>query len=259
MRLDGSMPPPANTAVIIHYAIFLFATFAAALVSSIAGFAFAPIIAAIWLHILSPVETVTLIAAFGLIVQGVGVWKLRHALDWGRLAPFVIGAAAGIPIGVAVLRWADVQQVKISVGVLLVVFSLYGLMRPALAPVRVGGRLLDGVVGFINGILAGIAGIPGILVVMWTTLRRWPSDAQRAVFQPLAVASFAMIAVWLGGSGAITAEMIKLFFLGLPVLLAGTWAGLKLYSRLNQDNFRKIVLVLLLLAGVLLAIPGGPS
>ncbi len=237
------------------YAIFLFSTFAAAFISSVAGFSFAPIVAAIFLHILTPVETVTLITGFGLIVQGVAVWRLRGAFDWQRLAPFLIGAALGIPFGVAILQWADVRLVKTGVGAVLVLFALYGLLRPTLAPVQVGGKTLDGAVGFLNGILAGIAGIPGILVVMWTTLRRWPNDVQRAIFQPLAVASYAMIALWLGGSGAITAEAVKLFFLGLPVLLTGTWLGLKLYARLDQDNFRRIVLVLLLLAGLLLVVP----
>jgi hypothetical protein len=37
--------------------------------------------------------------------------------------------------------------------------------------------------------------------------------------------------------------------------LAGTWLGLRLYGRLNPDSFRRIVLVLLALSGVLLIIP----
>jgi uncharacterized protein len=241
--------------VLAHYTIFLFATFTAAFISGLAGFAFAPIIAAVFLHILTPVETVTLISGFGMIVQGIAVWQLRSALDWRRLAPFLIGAALGIPLGVAILRWADVRQVKLGVGLFLVLFAVYGLTRPAFAPVRGGGKLLDGAVGFVNGVLGGVAGIPGILVVMWTTLRRWPNDVQRTVFQPLAVASYAMIALWLGAGGAITAETITLFLLGLPALLAGTWLGLKLYARLDQDNFRRIVLLMLLLAGLLLVVP----
>jgi uncharacterized membrane protein YfcA len=238
-----------------HDAIFLFATFAGALVSSLAGFAFAPIVAAIWLHILTPVETVTLIAAFGMIVQSVGVWKFRHALEWRRLAPFLIGAAVGIPLGIAILRWADVRLVKAAVGAVLVLFSLYGLLRPALAPVRGGGVALDGAIGLINGVLAGIAGIPGILVVMWMTLRRWPSDAQRVVSQALALASFVMITLWLGGSGTISGRTVRLFLMGLPALLAGIWLGLRLYGRLDQDGFRRVVLLLLLLAGALLLVP----
>jgi len=52
-------------------------------------------------------QSATLIIAFGLIVQGYSVWKLRHALDWKKLWPFIIGAAIGVPAGVAVLTWAN--------------------------------------------------------------------------------------------------------------------------------------------------------
>ena len=40
----------------------------------------------------------------------------------------------------------------------------------------------------------------------------------------------------------------------LPVLVAGTWLGLKLYGRLDEAGFRRIVLLLLLLSGCLLVI-----
>jgi uncharacterized membrane protein YfcA len=36
------------------------------------------------------------------------------------------------------------------------------------------------------------------------------------------------------------------------VLFAGTWLGMKLYGRLDEATFRKIVLVLLLLSGAVL-------
>ena len=111
---------------VAYYAIFLLATFSAALVAGLSGFAFGLIAAAIWLHILTPLQTATLIVAFGLIVQGVAVWKLRHALDWQRLWPFVLGAALGVPLGVAILRWADPRQVQAGVGVLLVLYATHG-------------------------------------------------------------------------------------------------------------------------------------
>jgi uncharacterized protein len=40
--------------------------------------------------------------------------------------------------------------------------------------------------------------------------------------------------------------------MGLPCLLAGTWLGLKLFGRINEAGFRKIVLALLLLSGAAL-------
>lgn len=42
--------------------------------------------------------------------------------------------------------------------------------------------------------------------------------------------------------------------MGLPVLVAGTWLGLKLYGRLDEVSFRRVVLLLLLLSGCLLVI-----
>src|SRR5205807_6765182 len=92
---------------IVTIGLYLAATFAAALVAGVAGFAFGLVAAAVWLHILTPLQTATLIIALGLVLQGYSVWKLRAALDWHRLWPFLLGAAIGVPIGVAVLEWAN--------------------------------------------------------------------------------------------------------------------------------------------------------
>jgi uncharacterized protein len=121
-------------------------------------------------------------------------------------------------------------------------------------PITGGGATADAGIGFLNGILAGITGLAGILVTIWCGMRGWPKDQQRAVFQPVAVAIFVMSAAWLGVNSAISAETLRLIVYGLPALLAGTWLGMKLYGRVNEAAFRKIVLVLLLLSGVALVV-----
>jgi uncharacterized membrane protein YfcA len=238
----------------LELSIFLLATFAGALVAGLSGFAFGLVVASIWLYVLSPLQTATLIIAFGLIVQGFAVWKLRAALDWSKLWPFVLGAALGVPVGVLILTWANPAHVRAGVGALLVLYSLYALFRPAIAPVKAGGAAVDAGVGFLNGVIGGVTGLAGILVTIWCGLRGWPKEVQRTVFQPVAVATFAMSALWIGARGAVTADTIKLFLIGLPALLAGTWLGLKLFGRLNEAAFRKIVLVLLLASGVMLIV-----
>jgi len=64
-----------------------------------------------------------------------------------------------------------------------------------------------------------------------------------------------MTAAWLGASGAVTAYTVKLFLLCLPMLLAGTWVGMRLYGRLDEAGFRRVVLILLLLSGIFLIVP----
>jgi uncharacterized membrane protein YfcA len=232
--------------------IFLVATFAGALVAGLSGFAFGLIAASIWLYILDPLQTASLIMAFGLIVQGYSVYKLRSAVNWKKLWPFVLGAALGVPFGVAILSWANPAHVRAGVGAFLILYSLYALFRPAIAPIKAGGAMADAGVGFLNGVLGGMTGLAGILVTLWCGLRGWPKDVQRAVFQPVAAAIFLMSAVWIGASGAVTPDTVKLFMLGLPALLAGTWLGLKLFGRLDEAAFRKVVLALLLGSGAVL-------
>jgi uncharacterized membrane protein YfcA len=235
----------------LDLAIFLIATFAGALVAGLSGFAFGLVAASIWLYILTPLQTATLIVAFGLIVQGYSVWKLKHALDWRKLWPFLAGAVVGVPVGISILGWANPAHLKAGIGVFLVLYSLYALLRPKMAAVA-GGAAADAGVGFLNGVLGGITGLAGILVTIWCGLRGWPKDRQRTIFQPVAVATFAMSAVWLGVKGVVSADTIRMFLFGLPVLLAGTWLGMKLYGRLDEPTFRRVVLILLLVSGAVL-------
>jgi hypothetical protein len=232
--------------------VFLVGTFAAAFVTGLAGFAFGLVAAAIWQHALPPVETTTLIVTYALLVQGYAVWKLRHALRLDRLWPLILGSALGIPAGGALLQIASPPQLRIGVGALLILFSLYNLWRPRLPEIEQAGRLADGTVGVLNGVLGGATGLGGILPTIWCGLRGWPRDEQRAVFQPTAVATFLMILFWLGGTGAITADATRLFAIGLPALVLGTALGWALYGKLEEAVFRRIVLVLLLISGLLL-------
>jgi uncharacterized protein len=234
--------------------LFSAATLAASLIAGLAGFAFGLVAAAIWLHVLTPLQTTTLIVAFGLVVQGLSVWRLRRSLRIGRLWPLLAGGALGVPVGAELLRWANPEQIRVGVGALLILFSLYSLYRPKLAVPMAGGRAADRSVGFLGGVLGGSTGLGGILATVWCSLRGWPKDEQRAVFQTVAVAIFAVTILWLGGTGSVSVVTTQLFLLGLPWVLLGTWLGLRLYSRLDEARFRQAVLLLLLVSGAVLLV-----
>ena len=70
----------------------------------------------------------------------------------------------------------------------------------------------------------------------------------------MSVATFAMIALWLGGAGFISRETTLLFAVGLPAILVGMWVGLKLYGKLDDAGFRKVVLALLMISGTTLVL-----
>jgi len=141
---------------------------------------------------------------------------------------------------------------RVAIGAVLIAFAFYNWFRPNSAAAANAGSVADGAVGVINGVVGGATGLAGLATVVWCNLRGWPPAEQRAVFQPVGVATFVMIALWLGGTGKIGTDTAWLFVLGLPALALGTWAGLRSFGHLDEAGFRKVVLGLLLLSGVAL-------
>ena len=118
--------------------LFVLATFLGGFVSGFSGFAMGLVVSGIWLHILTPIQTATLIAGYGLLTQGYGILKLRPALSWQNIWPLVLGTAIGIPIGVVLLTYINPTYVRFGVGVLLVLYAIYSLVRPAFKPIQIG-------------------------------------------------------------------------------------------------------------------------
>ena len=155
----------------LDLALFSAGTFAAAFVTGLAGFAFGIVAAAVWLHFLAPAQVAPLIAAFALIVQGASVWKLRRAVKFGRIWPFVLGSAIGVPLGAELLRWAPAVQMRMAAGGLLIAFALYNWFRPDSTVAARAGAMADGTVGVVNGVVGGATGLAGIAAVVWCNLR----------------------------------------------------------------------------------------
>jgi uncharacterized membrane protein YfcA len=208
---------------------------------------------------LTPAQSAVLVTAYALIVQGYATWKLRRAIRWRRVLPLLIGGLLGIPLGLEVLRVLPAVSVRIGVGVFLIAFSLYTLLKPKMPQLPGERPIADSGVGVLSGILSGATGLATILPAIWSTLRGWPRDEQRAVFQPVGVLIFVATAAWFGGTGTIDMPTIRFFVIGLPALALGTWLGLKLYGRLDEAAFRKVVLVVLLASGIALIVPAAIS
>ncbi len=235
--------------------LFLVGAFLGGLVSGLFGFAMGIVVSSIWLHIIPPVDNTVLIIGCTAVTQGYGIWKLRHALDWPRAAPFVLGGAAGVPLGAYLLAYSDPAVVRAAVGLLLIGYSLYSLAKPAFKPVS-AGFAADASIGVLNGLLGGLTGLVGIILVIWCQMRGWSKDVTRATFQIVVLSIAIFAAVSLAATGSLAAEQGKLYLIALPLMLAGTWLGFRLYGRLDEAAFRKAILVFLLLSGVMLVAPG---
>jgi hypothetical protein len=234
--------------------LFLAAAFFGGLTSGLSGFAMGLVVSGVWLHIIAPEQNALLIVLCGLVTQGSGIWRVRHAINWRAVSPFILGGALGVPAGTALLTTVNQGTLRLAIGVLLLIYSLYSLIRPAVQPVQ-GSAPADFSVGVANGLIGGLTGLGGVAVTIWCQLRGGNKDVQRAVFQPVLFATFVMSAVSLGVAGVFSVESLKLYALALPALIAGVWLGFKLYGNLDDLTFRRIILVLLLVSGLSLIVP----
>ena len=234
--------------------LFVIAAFAGGFVSGFSGFAMGLVVSGVWLHIVTPVQTAALIAGYGLLTQGYGILKLRQAFNWHAIWPLSVGTTIGIPAGVVLLTYLSAVHLQFGVGALLALYAIYSLTRPAFRPMKIGVAS-DIAIGLVNGLVGGLTGLGGVVSTISCQWRGWTKDTQRAVFQPVLFAAFVVISISMGVTGAFTTETVKLYGLGLPFLLAGLWSGFTLYGKIDDEMFRTVVLILLLLAGLSLIVP----
>lgn len=233
----------------LTFALFAAAALAGGFVSGFSGFAMGLVVSGVWLHIITPMQTATLIAGYGLLTQGYGIFKLRHALDLRKAWPLALGTVIGIPIGVSILAYLNPTYLRFGVGLLLVFYTIYGLARPAPRPMKIGIST-DIAIGVSNGLLGGLTGLGGVISTISCQWRGWPKDVQRAVFQPVLFVAFVLISISQAVAGTITWDTLTLYVLGVPFMVAGLWSGFRLFGTIDDETFRKIVLVLLLFAGL---------
>lgn len=225
----------------------------AGLVQGISGFAFSMVAVSIWVWGLDPKFAAIMAVFGGWFGQCISALRVRRGWHWPILWPFVVGAAIGIPIGNQLLPMLDPNQFKLVLGSILVVCCSLMLMTSKLPQIRSGGKPADAVVGLTGGVMAPLSGFSGLAPALWATLRGYNKDEHRAVIQNfnLIVLSATVASnVW---SGRLRPQTMwpQMSIVAGAMILPALW-GSKIYVGMSAQAFRKTVLWLLVLAGVVM-------
>lgn len=235
-------------------AVIVLGGFGAAFVVGAAGFGDALVASAVWLHVLSPREAVPLVVAIGLVIHGSSLLALRRHIRPARVWPFLLAGLLGVPFGLAMLGHAEPGPFRLSVGLLLVAYVPIALAAPRLGRLSWGGRLADGGIGLVGGVLGGLAGLSGVVPTLWCQVRGWPKDDQRGVYQPYIFAMHTVSLAGFAAAGLLDALFVQRLLWCLPVVMAGTWLGHLCYRRIDERGFRRLVMALLLFSGLTLMV-----
>lgn len=230
--------------------------FVSGVVSGLAGFAFSAIAACV-LWLLPPLQAVPLIMLLSTCNQLLSIGKLRREIVLlstksreGAL-PYIIGGLAGVPGGVALLRGLPTDCFAFGLGLFLIVYSVFMLIIPGYERITASGWKPAVAVGAVGGVVGGFSGFGASILVVYLGLRNADKSTVRGITQPYIVA---MQLVSLGVLVAVEPAIFNSFFwllwaIALPAVLLGTNTGVALYRRLSDHNFRRAVLILLILSG----------
>lgn len=228
--------------------------FTSGFVIGLAGFGVGLIALGFWLHVMEPIVAGPLVAICSVVGQIRSIAPVRRDISSRRILPFVVGGIIGLPLGVYLLNHVSGQDLKVGLGTFLIAYSIFGL-AVKLGPVFANaGALSDGVVGFGGGIFGGIAGLSGPLATIWCGLRGWTKDQQRATYQSYNLIILSLAVAAYASQGLLTREVGVLTLTSIPAFLVGVQLGLMAYKRVDENGFRKLVLVLLLASGTSLVV-----
>ena len=240
-----------------HSYLLIFAIlFVSTLIHSTLGFGQA-LIAMPLLAIVVEIKTATPLVAFVLMTIAV-VILLRNwrVMDLNAAWRLVLSSCIGIPVGLLLLQGVPEGLMKVFLGVLVILFSLYNLANRHLKIVNLrrvsGGAAMAYLFGFVAGVLGAAYNTSGVVITIYATLRDWAPDRFRSTLQGYFVFTGLLILASHGLVGLWTPEILKLYVTSLPLILVTTFLGGRLNRFIPQGQFDRYVNVGLLVMGFLL-------
>ncbi len=222
--------------------------FFASITQTLSGFGFGLVSMALLPTIMPIDNAVPLVSMMGILVEVVLIFRFRHALTLRRVLRLTLASVVGIPIGIFMLNHVDLKLLVRLLGIFVGLYALYGLFNFPIPHLE--NRRWAYPFGFVGGFLSGLYNIPGPSFVIYGTTQGWTPDQFRGNLQGLFLVNSIISVVGHSLNGAYTAQVGE----WVPTMLAGSVAGIfcgLIANRLiSPQQFRKLVLIVLLVLSV---------
>jgi uncharacterized protein len=225
------------------------AIFLAAVVRGFSGFGFSLLsITAISLilpvvQIVPSIFLLEIAASLNLIPS---IWAEIH---WRSLQWLMIGYVVGLPVGGYALIHAPAAPAQIALGIFVIGTAI--LMLRGFHLERTPDAPASTATGVASGVLNGAFGIGGPPVVLFYFSTPGAAAIGRASIIFFFLFTDLLGVAYFATQGIVTTQSLVQSVLWLPALLIGVWLGSHGFKRMNQDAFRRWVLVILIALAVI--------
>lgn len=227
--------------------------FLGALVSGFSGFAFSAVCGAILIHVFQPNEAIPLMMACSIASQLLAMMTLRRSLRFSTETCLICGGAVGVAAAVLVIAWIEPRMLRWFFGAFLAAYAAYLLVRTPAERWTARGPLPQTLVGTFGGAVGVFTAMPGAIPSIWCEMRGCTKEEQRGLVQPFIVAmQLIALALFLLTPAGIPKQLPYYFALSLPALCFGSWLGTVAFRHVNDRAFRKAILVMLIVSGLLM-------
>lgn len=224
--------------------------FFAAVVQSLAGFGFAIIIMPVITLVLGVQTAAPMVALTALTVYVINVARYRREINASEVLRLAIASAFGVPVGIWLLANVDEALVTRFLGLVLILYGTYTLLRPVAA--RIPSRRWVYPAGFLAGCLGAAYNTPGPPAVVYGSSQQWPKDEFRASMQVLFLVNAILVVGSHLVSGNVTSQVQTCYLYAIPAFALGIFVGSRVDHRVDGARFRTIVTAMILVLGLAL-------
>ena len=224
------------------------AVFASATIQSTTGFGFALLAVPLMAIVIPAEEAVVLCGAFSLLTASTQAFTERAHAVRPVATRLLIGALLGAPVGLAVLTVTTGRQLRFFLAAVIFAFLLLTLRGFSL---HRAGPAVDLGAGVVAGVLNTSLSTNGPPIVMALHAREMPPDPFRGTIAAVFTGSNIIAVTLFAATGRYDRDSLVLFLVALPALGIGFLVGTRLRRRFDPASFRRLVLQLLGVTGLI--------
>ena len=228
--------------------------FAATLFRSTFGFGEA-LIAVPLLGLFLPMPAaVPLAVMMSILVAAVILVQDHRKVHFQSAKWLILFAVMGIPFGLALLFYGNEPVIKVILGVIIILYSLYTLIGKNPVRLEKDSKPWLFVCGFLSGVFGGAYGVNGPPLVVYGNLRGWDARYFRATLQAYFLPAGLVSMIGYLGKGMIDADAMVRFACSVPAIIPAIFLGRYLNKKIEGESFYRYVYSgLILIGGILIA------
>ena len=233
-------------AIVIGSVIVIFASS----IQALTGFGFALVLVPIMLMFSDPQFLVPIIPICGVLISITVLIKTKKYLNLKALLPLILAGVAGIYPGAYLLKVVDSNSLKAFIGGIVFVTAIALLL--GFKKTFHHEKIASIPIGFSSGLLCGSIAIPGPPVVLFFTIRDMERDVFRANILFYFLVLYVISILTFKFQDIITSQILTTAVIFMPSSIIGSLIGIRLASKVPEKTFKKLVLTLMVIAGVVL-------